>query len=750
MPSNQLLASKITFNETRPTGRAAPSFNTAVMAFEGLAQKGPIGTPVLCLGFADFVATFGSYISAGYLASCVEGFFATGGAVCYVTRTVHYTDITNATSKTSAAATGTLNTAAIASTAAANTSGNAGPYALATGQTLVTVIDSYGAATATVTAAAASLTASNAGPFAMSDGQTILVTVAGSGSAQTVTFHTSNFVSIGAATSTEVAAVMAASLLGVNVDLNGGKVRLTSSIKGTSAGITVTAGAVTTLLGLATTLTSGSGNVATVAAVTATELSGLVGTAVTGHAVVSVVGGKIQIVSNTSGTGSHVQVTNASTATAVGFDNAVHSGITGGTLATLIVSGKYDGTYANGPNMTVQNALATSGNAAQFNLYVLDSTGKRLESWVNLSSISTNSNFVNTIINDVNKGSNYISVADQGVGFVPGLALNVGTGQYTNPVTTSLTGGNDGLVGLTDVDWVGNQAGYTGLYAFDQISSITVLAVPGIATPAVHIGMISYCETHCLGRIMAILDPPSGNLAADIITYVSSTAALEGLSEYGAIYWPQIQVANPSASVYGSGANITIPPSGDVCGVIARTDNSQAGGVWVQPAGTETGKFSRVLGFETNTVLIEDVRDLVFPHRINPLTTMDGFPRFIDGARVLNGSGNFPSIGQRRGVSYSERSIKAALEPIRHRNNNVGTRSECQRTVWGFLKTQCDLGAFESTIPDQAFYVDFGDALQVQPNVIDGAWGVATTQPAEFIRMNVSQDTRAADAAANG
>jgi hypothetical protein len=101
-------------------------------------------------------------------------------------------------------------------------------------------------------------------------------------------------------------------------------------------------------------------------------------------------------------------------------------------------------------------------------------------------------------------------------------------------------------------------------------------------------------------------------------------------------------------------------------------------------------------------------------------------------------------------VSYCERTIKAALQPDRHKNNNGDTRADAQRTVWGFLKTQCDLGAFATKVPATAFFVDFGDALQVSPNVIDGMWGVATNEPAEFIRMKVSQDTRAADAANNG
>ena len=36
-------------------------------------------------------------------------------------------------------------------------------------------------------------------------------------------------------------------------------------------------------------------------------------------------------------------------------------------------------------------------------------------------------------------------------------------------------------------------------------------------------------------------------------------------------------------------------------------------------------------------------RDLVYPKRINPLTTGPGMPRYIDGSRTLKSTGNFPS-----------------------------------------------------------------------------------------------------------
>lgn len=518
MPSNQLLSSKIVFQETAPGGRGVPSFNTCVVAFEGVCEKGPVNTPILCMGFSDFKRYFGGYIANSDLAAAVEGYFANGGVVCYVNRVVHITQ------------------------------DNADPH---------------------------------------------------------------------------------------------------------------------------------------------------LGTAVV--------------------------------ATYSWMDTA-------GTPAnTFDVLGKYPGSYANA--LSVQVAAATSGSASEFNLYVLNASGVRLETFPNLSMSASAARYYVNIVNADITGSQLIKLVDKGLHTMPAVGTH-------SPAT-----GADGLTGLADADYIGNDASWTGLYAFDTISELTVLAVPGVATAAVHQGMLSYCETRRQGQLFAVLDPPSGQTAAQMITYVGTTAAIENLSEYGAIYWPRIKVANPSTAVYGAGTTATIPPSGDICGVIARTDNARQGGVWDQPAGTETGKFSRVLGFENDTVLSEDVRDLVFPHRINPLTTMEGFPRFIDGARTLKGNGNFPSIGQRRGISFCERSIKGALEPIRHKNNNTETRAVVQRTVYSFLKAQMDLGAFATKVPETAFYVDFGDALQTAPNVINGHWGVATTQPAEFIVMKVSQDTRAADAA---
>ena len=75
-------------------------------AFIGITEKGPISTATLITSFNDFVDQFGSYSANSYLPNAVEAFFAEsgGGAKCYVTRVVHYTDIADEDTNTNVSA----------------------------------------------------------------------------------------------------------------------------------------------------------------------------------------------------------------------------------------------------------------------------------------------------------------------------------------------------------------------------------------------------------------------------------------------------------------------------------------------------------------------------------------------------------------------------------------------------------------------------------------------------------------------
>jgi len=59
---------------------------TAVAAFVGFAEEGPINEPRLVTNWTQFVGTFGGYIEGAYLAHAVYAYFQNGGGVAYVVR----------------------------------------------------------------------------------------------------------------------------------------------------------------------------------------------------------------------------------------------------------------------------------------------------------------------------------------------------------------------------------------------------------------------------------------------------------------------------------------------------------------------------------------------------------------------------------------------------------------------------------------------------------------------------------------
>jgi phage tail sheath protein FI len=156
-----------------------------------------------------------------------------------------------------------------------------------------------------------------------------------------------------------------------------------------------------------------------------------------------------------------------------------------------------------------------------------------------------------------------------------------------------------------------------------------------------------------------------------------------------------------------------------------------------------------VLGFETDEVLEERKRDLVYPKRINPLTTGPGLPRFVDGSRTLKGDGNFPYVAERRGVIFIERSLKVGLQFARHKANTEGLRATVRRTINSFLLMQMNNGAFRSRTPAQAYSINVSESLNTPAVVFSGQLlaeiGLATNKPAEFIVLKIAQDTKSFD-----
>jgi phage tail sheath protein FI len=402
----------------------------------------------------------------------------------------------------------------------------------------------------------------------------------------------------------------------------------------------------------------------------------------------------------------------------------------------LQAEGKDPGTYANRIEVEVQKSKSKAPDA--FDLAVIED-GRYREVFADVRMSRDASRHVVRVVNAARGGSALIRLIDleAAAAVVPVLQ------------TIPLTGGNDGLAGLDDQDFIGTSVARNGLHAFDRVQDLPILFVPGRATPTVHQALLAYCERDRDGASFAVLDPPAGASAEEIVTYVEETAALLETSEYGAMYWPRVTVPNPARSVFGDADSIVAPPSGAIAGAYARTDAARQGGVYDPPAGIDRGRLLGINGFETDEVLDEARRDIVYPKQINPLTTGTGLPRFIDGTRTLKSTGDFPSVSERRGVSFIETSLKRGLQFARHRNNDEALQAEVQRVITSFLSTQMNVGAFRSRVAESAFFVDLSGntADVVFAKKLLARVGLATQKPNEFVIVSVSADTRDIEAA---
>lgn len=727
-------ASKVRVTREQPRVRAIPSAATSVAGAVGIAERGPIGKAVLVNSPDEYARTFGGFTANSDLALAQAGFFENGGRELWVVRTAHYDDVSDVTTLTALTATGGI-TADAGAQPAELVSGVVGPFDLSGGgQTLFVSLGGdpqfqlfFDGQPYEVFVDAAS--------YALADGMTGLFTVDG-GAPQTVVFDAADFQDITNATWSEIANVLSAQLQGVVVDDVGSGFFIRTISEGSQSDIQLAPGPLASSLGLQIT-NQGGGTVPNTRAVTSQQVVDMINLGYGSIATADVrPDGRIRVRTVQQGAGAFMQV-DPSTSSVFGFPTGPQVGRDAGPALVLALAGKTPGGFAN--RVQVETRLSPQGDAGEFDLLVLED-GVFKEVFPRLSLDPAAPRFADLVVNDPAAGSNLVSAtAGQAIPGVPVPAQVV-----------SLAGGTDGLVDLDDADFVGSAATETGLRALDTVQDLAVLLVPGQATPAVHNAIIQYCDVVREGQVFAVLDPPEGLSATGIVDYVDNVAALGGSTESAAIYWPRVEVLNPTRAVFGPADRVTVAPSGIIAGVYARVDGARPGGVYDPPAGIEEGRMFGVLGFETDEVLDERKRDVVFPRRINPLTTGPGQPRYIDGARTLKGDGDFPSVSASRGVMFISKSLKRGLDFVRHKNHTEKLRAQVKRTIDAFLLIQMKNDAFASQDPTKAFFADVSEQLNT-PSVVAqqrllARVGLAMTDPAEFVDILLSKDTRALEA----
>jgi len=732
-------AAKITILERAPKVVNIVALPTAVTGIVGVCERGSIGTATLATSWGEWVNTFGSFATSCDAAVAAYGFFLNGGQQLWTVRTCHYTDITDASTSTAVAATLNIANAGTTATSASVTSTGSQNFTLADGDTLTATVDGN-PETATFNAAAG-YQDSNLGawPVANQDGLTLILAFNG-GSSQTVTFAGVG----GVYSAAEYAAQINAGIVGGFAQVIGGEVRITSDQKGTGSSVNVSGGTTTVTFAAAV---AGTGDAVNAASVTGTELKTLVeADFVTGVTITVNGGGTLTLATVSTGSGATLQVTGGAINTAVAWDTNAHVGVDAGATNTIQVDAKTPGAWANLVKIII--AAASSTVSSEFNLQV-EVNGTIEETWKNITMDDTQLNFCETVLNNADTGSNYITVTDLDAGGTPL------TDRPANGTHGYMAGGNSGLGAIADTDFVGDSAGKTGLYGLDVVSSLRLVAIPEKASATVYSGLTTYCETAREYGCFAVLATPtlaSVATVAALKTFVETTTAIKGTSEYIALYWPRIKIANVDKAVYGQLDYQYADPSAWICGVMARVDDTINGGVYEAPAGIEQnmGKINGCIGLEATETDDLEKREILAAMLVCPITHVDsaiysGY--IIDGSWTMKTTGNFPYIPQVRGKINIAETLKNNLEWVKHRRNTKRLRARVTRSITRYLDRELAKDAFASDVPEEAYQVQCDD--KNNPPAVASAGqlkiyvGLNFGTPIGPVEIEISKDTQA-------
>ncbi len=304
-----------------------------------------------------------------------------------------------------------------------------------------------------------------------------------------------------------------------------------------------------------------------------------------------------------------------------------------------------------------------------------------------------------------------------------------------------LTGGMNGSAdSITAADFIGEDRGAglrTGIQAFLDNDSVSILAAPGITDPNVQLTLVAQCEN--LGSRFAVLDMPrDAKKVQDLINHRDIFD-----STYAAMYHPWLTAFDPLDR-----KNIAIPPSGSVAGIYARTDNTR--GVHKAPANEVV---RGCIGLDTQ--FNKGEQDILNPKGINLIRSFPGQGIRVWGARTASSDPSWKYVNVRRLFIFLEESIKANTNWAVFEPNDEVLWVRVQRTISVFLENLWRGGSLAGSAPEEAFFVNIGHDTMTQDDIDNGRLiciiGVAPVKPAEFVIFRLSQRTAdSADAAGGG
>ncbi|MCA1692277.1 MAG: phage tail sheath subtilisin-like domain-containing protein [Actinobacteria bacterium] len=299
-------------------------------------------------------------------------------------------------------------------------------------------------------------------------------------------------------------------------------------------------------------------------------------------------------------------------------------------------------------------------------------------------------------------------------------------------------------VQVRDSDFAGKESERSGIGGLAIADDVTMVAVPDLITAAtkadgtvdldmwkaVQLALINHCEGEA--NRMAILDAPPGLGPQDMRDWRANVAGYDSM--FAAMYYPWIKVANPVAT--NGDRIISVPPSGHMAGVWARTDETR--GVWKAPA-NETVRGA----LDVETPMTKAEQGLLNPIGVNCIRGFGTRGIRIWGARTLSSNPSWNYLNVRRLFNMVETTIMDGTQWVVFEPNDLALWQKVKRTLNAYLTGLWREGALFGATPDEAFFVKC-DAENNPPDSIDLGRlivevGIAPVKPAEFVIFRISQ-----------
>jgi len=350
------------------------------------------------------------------------------------------------------------------------------------------------------------------------------------------------------------------------------------------------------------------------------------------------------------------------------------------------------------------------------------------EDYDNLSVVSTDTNFAQSVVNAASKLVN-ITVTGR-----PGNIPNFGTGDV-------LENGADGSpLGVPDFEGrVITPNKFSGLEGLRAIRDISIIGVPDeVLLPDVRTPLLLQCEQQkdrfaVSSASAAEQDGPIANLRPPQD------------STYGAFYIPWVRVLAPHTPE----GHVLVPPTGHLAGIYARVDIER--GVHKAPANEVVrGIINRDLSGDNKPlrlILNKQQQDILNPKGVNVIRDFrpDGRSIRVWGARTMSSDAMWKYINVRRLFIFIEQSIDRGTQWAVFEPNYEQTWTSIRLSITAFLRTVWRNGALAGVTQDEAFFVKCDRTTMTQDDFDNGRLicliGIAPVKPAEFVIFRISQKT---------